>query len=128
MNVINTVGRRKESVAKVFLSAGNGEIIINKKPLESYFRDERYRRSVTKPLDVIDKKGDFNCKIHVMGGGFTGQAEAIQLGIARALVVVDPSNRTDLKKEKLLRRDPRTVESKKYGLKKARRAPQFSKR
>ena len=128
MNVINTVGRRKESVAKVFLSAGNGEITINKKSLETYFKDERYRKSVTKPLEVIDKKSDFNFRIHVMGGGFTGQAEAIQLGIARALVVIDPSNRADLKKEKLLRRDPRTVESKKYGLKKARRAPQFSKR
>ena len=128
MKLINTVGRRKESVAKVFLSSGDGTITINKKPLEAYFKEERHRICVMKPLEIIGKKSDFNLKINVMGGGFTGQTEAIQLGIARALIVVDPATRMELKKEKMLRRDPRVVESKKYGLKKARRAPQFSKR
>ncbi|MEM9737565.1 MAG: 30S ribosomal protein S9 [Bacteroidota bacterium] len=128
MDIINTVGRRKESIAKIFLSSGDGKILINKKPLADYFKKEKHRICVLKPLELLGKQKDFNLIIKVQGGGFTGQTEAIQLGIARALIVADPATRIQLKKERMLTRDSRTVEPKKYGLKKARRAPQFSKR
>ena len=128
MNIINTIGRRKESVAKVFFRAGTGKIMVNGKSIDLYFREERHRVAIKRPLELVGKTADFDFKISVKGGGFTGQTEAIQLGIARAIVVVDPETKVQLKKEKLLTRDPRMVEPKKYGLKKARRAPQFSKR
>lgn len=124
-----TTGRRKESVARVRLSLGKGKITVNEKTPEEYFGGRKaYLRSVRMPLEVTGTKGRFDISANVQGGGLTGQVEAVRHGIARALVEYDESFRTDLRKAGLLTRDPREKERKKYGLKKARRAPQFSKR
>jgi small subunit ribosomal protein S9 len=125
---ILTTGRRKTSVAKVWLTPGTGKILINKRAFEDYFPLETLRSDVLKPLVVTNTLGKFDIIASVKGGGISGQAGAVRLGIARALVQVDEAYRPMLKKEGLLTRDPRMVERKKYGLKKARRAPQFSKR
>lgn len=131
-NLIQTVGRRKTSVAIVSLVPGQGKIIINGKPAAQYTQaDDRAMFSIPLPLKVLDNKlflEKYNFYIKVKGGGITAQAKAIQLGIARALVVVDSETRSTLKSEKLLTRNSRRKERKKYGLKKARKAPQFSKR
>ena len=121
-------GRRKKSVARVELLAGNGTITINGKSIDEYFGLETLKLIVRQPMELTGtaEKFDVNCK--VTGGGFTGQAGAIRHGIARALCEADPDYRASLKKEGFLTRDPRMKERKKYGLKKARRAPQFSKR
>jgi small subunit ribosomal protein S9 len=121
-------GRRKESVARVRLIPGEGRIVINGRPLDEYFGLETLRMTVRQPLELTNTLGRFNVIVRVTGGGFTGQAGAIRHGIARALVNVDPDYRPQLKKSGYLTRDPRMKERKKYGLKKARRAPQFSKR
>ncbi len=122
-------GRRKSSVARVRLIPGKGEIIVNKKPLEDYFGMEIVKREVRRPFEVAGCEGKFDVIATVNGGGFTGQAGALRHGISRALLVVDKEAfRAPLKAAGFLTRDPRMKERKKYGLKKARRASQFSKR
>ncbi len=126
---VMTTGRRKEAVARVRLIPGNGAILINgKEPREYFGGRETYIKSLLRPLEVAGVLDRFDIFVKVEGGGTTGQVEAVRLGIARALVEYDESLRPVLRKEGLLTRDPREVERKKYGLKKARRAPQFSKR
>lgn len=127
-DAILTTGRRKTSVARVWIKPGNGQIIINEKPFEEYFTLETLREDVIKPFVVTNTLGKFDVVANVKGGGFSGQAGAVRHGIARALLQIDESFKSVLRKEGLLTRDPRMVERKKYGLKKARRAPQFSKR
>jgi small subunit ribosomal protein S9 len=126
--VIDTVGRRKTSVARVFMSPGKGRIVVNKLPIEEYFKDEHKRSQALKPLVVAEKQNDFDIKVNVRGGGVTGQSGAVCLGIARALVEFDETIRATLRADRLLTRDPRMVERKKYGRKKARKSFQFSKR
>ena len=121
-------GRRKSSVARVRLIPGTGNIIVNKKDLNDYFGMEIVNREVRRPREVAGVEGQFDVIATVKGGGFTGQAGALRHGISRALCVADPENRPALKKAGFLTRDPRMKERKKYGLKKARRASQFSKR
>lgn len=121
-------GRRKKSVARVFLVPGNGNIIINKVSMDKYFGLDTLKYIVNQPLVLTDTLSRYDVKVNVHGGGFTGQAGAIRHGISRALVKSDENLRGILKKEGFLTRDPRMKERKKYGLKKARRAPQFSKR
>ena len=126
--VIDTVGRRKTSVARVFMSPGKGRIVVNKLPVEEYFKDEFKRSQALRPLVVAEKQNDFDIKVNVRGGGVTGQSGAVCLAIARALVEFDESIRATLRPDRLLTRDPRMVERKKYGRKKARKSFQFSKR
>lgn len=121
-------GRRKSSVARVRLVPGTGVIKINKRDLEEYFGYETLKMIVRAPLVLTDTLGKFDVIVNVYGGGYTGQAGAIRHGISRALIVAEPELRGALKKAGFLTRDPRAKERKKYGLKKARRAPQFSKR
>jgi len=121
-------GRRKKSIARVRLVPGDGSIIINQRPLEEYFGKKTLEMIVKQPLVVTQTGNRFNVIAKVEGGGTTGQAGAVRLGIARALLRADESLRPALKKEGLLTRDPRMKERKKYGLKKARKASQFSKR
>ncbi|MCG8340846.1 MAG: 30S ribosomal protein S9 [Cytophagales bacterium] len=130
MEVIRTTGRRKTSVARIGLATGKGEIKVNKRLLEEYFSTEILRVAVKEPLHQVDGEDKYDIWVNVKGGGLKGQAEAIQLAIARALCEVNPKYRPQLKKEgmRLLTRDPRKTERKKYGHKKARRSFQFSKR
>ena len=121
-------GRRKKSVARVRLVPGNGKVVINNREIETYFGLETLRMIVNQPLVLTGSKDKFDVLVNVHGGGYTGQAGAIRHGIARALLNVDADFRPTLKKAGFLTRDPRMKERKKYGLKKARRAPQFSKR
>ena len=121
-------GRRKCSVARVVLSPGNGKFTINKRSVEDYFGYETLRMMVKSPLVLTDSVNKFDVTVNVKGGGYTGQAGAIRHGISRALVKADPELRLVLKQAGFLTRDPRMKERKKYGLKAARRAPQFSKR
>ncbi|MGX8714161.1 MAG: 30S ribosomal protein S9 [Lachnospiraceae bacterium] len=122
-------GRRKTSVARVYLTAGSGNIVVNNRDIEDYFGLETLKVIVRQPLVATDNNDKFDVKVNVYGGGFTGQAGAIRHGIARALLKVDNDEyRPILKKAGYLTRDPRMKERKKYGLKAARRAPQFSKR
>ncbi|MDQ0340221.1 small subunit ribosomal protein S9 [Caldalkalibacillus uzonensis] len=121
-------GRRKESVARVRLVPGDGKIIINKRDINEYFGLETLKKIVRQPLQLTETEGQYDVLVNVKGGGFTGQAGAIRHGISRALLEADPELRPVLKKAGFLTRDPRMKERKKYGLKKARRAPQFSKR
>lgn len=121
-------GRRKKSVARVILSSGSGEFIINDRPFEEYIPSAATRLDVLQPLELTENTGSFDIRVNVYGGGLTGQAGAIRLGISRALLEVDPELRKTLKSAGLLTRDSRAKERKKYGLKKARKASQFSKR
>ena len=121
-------GRRKSAVARVYLIPGSGNILINKRGIDEYFGLETLKLIVRQPLELTNTLGKFDIKVNVFGGGFTGQAGAIRHGIARALLVADDDFRAPLKKAGFLTRDPRMKERKKYGLKGARRAPQFSKR
>jgi len=121
-------GRRKKSIARVRLLPGEGRIIINKRDLDEYFGQETLKVEVRRPLEITATNGKFDVIATVEGGGLTGQAGAIRHGISRALLEADLEYRPLLKKEGFLTRDPRMKERKKYGLKKARRAPQFSKR
>ena len=122
------VGRRKTSVARVIVAPGTGKITVNKRPIEQYFSLETLRQEVTKPLEVTQSAAKYDIRVNVEGGGVTGQAGAIQLSIARALVSLSEENRPPLRAAGLMTRDPRMVERKKYGRKKARRRFQFSKR
>jgi small subunit ribosomal protein S9 len=124
----NTVGRRKEAVTRVFLSKGSGSIIVNDKDYKAYFPLVYLQNQVERPLKTIEALDKFDIKINATGGGVKGQAEAAMLGIARALVEVNAEFRPVLKASGLLKRDPRSVERKKFGHKKARRSFQFSKR
>ena len=123
----NAVGRRKKAVARVRLVAGDGKITINKRDIDNYFGLETLKMTVRQPLELT-KVSDFDIIVNVRGGGLTGQSGAIRHGISRALCKANPELRGDLKKAGFLTRDPRMKERKKYGLKAARRAPQFSKR
>ncbi len=128
MDTVHTIGRRKTAVARVFVKEGKGEITINKRSLDDYFPMAILQVKVKQPLTLTQTLDKFDIKITVKGGGVKGQAEAIRLGIARALTEIDPEHRAVLKPEGLLTRDPRMVERKKYGQKKARKKFQFSKR
>jgi small subunit ribosomal protein S9 len=128
METINTIGRRKTSVARIYLTAGKGEIQVNKVPLETYFPSLNISTLVKQPLDQVEVADKYDIRINVKGGGFKGQAEAIRLAIARALCEVNAEFKPSLKKEGFLTRDSRMVERKKYGRKKARKSFQFSKR
>ena len=121
-------GRRKKSVARVYLMPGEGKITINKRDIDDYFGMETLKTIVRQPLVATSTNGKYDVLVNVYGGGYTGQAGAIRHGISRALLQVDSELRPVLKKEGFLTRDPRMKERKKYGLKGARRAPQFSKR
>ena len=121
-------GRRKSSIARVRLVAGKGNITVNKKPLDDYFGLELLKREVRRPLELVGAEGKFDVIATVNGGGTTGLSGALRHGISRALCMADPENRPALKAAGFLTRDPRMKERKKYGLKAARRAPQFSKR
>ena len=121
-------GRRKKSIARVYVTPGTGKITVNKRDIDEYFGLETLKVVVRQPLTLTGLEGKYDVKVNVHGGGFTGQAGAIRHGLARALASMDPELRTALKKEGYLTRDPRMKERKKYGLKAARRAPQFSKR
>ena len=121
-------GRRKEAVARVRLSPGSGRFDLNGRPLEEYFPSRTHRMVIMTPLRVIDREKDFDVIARLHGGGISGQAGALRQGLARALVELDPTLRPLLKKEGLLTRDAREKERRKYGLKKARKAPQYSKR
>jgi small subunit ribosomal protein S9 len=126
--ILAGTGRRKEAVARVRLREGTGKFELNGRPLETYFPSRAHRMIVTSPLRIVGREKDFDVVAHLNGGGVSGQAGALRQGIARALLDLDPSLRPQLKKEGLLTRDAREKERRKYGLKKARKAPQYSKR
>jgi len=128
MEVINALGRRKTSVARVYMSKGTGKVIVNKKDFKEFFPIDTLQAKVQRPFELTNTQNQFDVKVNVDGGGFNGQAEAIRLGISRALLEVDPEFRVALKVEGLLTRDPRMVERKKPGQPKARKKFQFSKR
>ncbi|ADX68239.1 MULTISPECIES: 30S ribosomal protein S9 [Weeksella] len=128
MAIVHKIGRRKKSVARVYLQEGTGEIYINGRTLEDYFGTDVLRYKVEQPFLITGTKDKYNVDVKVFGGGTTGQAEAIRLAISRALCEIDSEFRLELKPEGLLTRDPRMVERKKYGQKKARKKFQFSKR
>lgn len=126
--IINTIGRRKTSVARVYLQPGTGKITVNKRNVKEYFPTEVLQIIVNQPFDLTGEEGKHDVSVNVSGGGITGQAEAVRLGISRALIENQIDLRPSLKKEGFLTRDPRMVERKKYGRRKARRKFQFSKR
>lgn len=128
MEVINTIGRRKTAIARIYLSEGKGNVTINKKDYKDYFSTKLQQGKVDQAFLLTDTLGQYDVNINVNGGGFTGQVEAIRLGISRALVKIDEDNKPLLKAEGLMTRDSRMVERKKPGQKKARKKFQFSKR
>lgn len=128
MDVIHKIGRRKTAVARVYLSEGKGDITVNKRSLEEYFSTATLQYKVKQPFTLTETDGNYDVKVNVYGGGITGQAEAIRLALSRAMCEIDAENRLILKPEGLLTRDPRMVERKKFGQKKARKKFQFSKR
>jgi small subunit ribosomal protein S9 len=123
-----STGRRKAAIARVRLRPGNGTIVVNKRPVEEYFPSATHRMVLTEPLRLVEKAEDYDIDASLDGGGVSGQAGALRLGIARALAELEPDLRAPLKRAGFLTRDPREKEQKKYGLKKARKAPQYSKR
>ncbi|WP_419538085.1 30S ribosomal protein S9 [Mycobacterium intracellulare] len=125
---IQTVGRRKEAVVRVRLVPGTGQFHLNGRTLEGYFPNKVHQQLIKAPLVTVDRVESFDVYAHLHGGGPSGQAGALRLGIARALILASPDDRPALKKAGFLTRDPRATERKKYGLKKARKAPQYSKR
>ena len=128
MAAVNSLGRRKTSVARVILNEGNGEILVNGVAGKEYFPITLQQFKLMQPFKLTGTEGRYDATITVDGGGITGQVEAVRLGIARALVKLDPENKPKLKAEDLMMRDPREVERKKFGRKKARKRYQFSKR
>jgi small subunit ribosomal protein S9 len=126
--LVQTTGRRKTAVARVRIYNGIGDYKLNGRSMDDYFKDPELRRRAHEPFKVVDLEGRFDINATLHGGGTTGQSDALRLGIARALIDLDPELRGALKKEGMLTRDSRKVERKKYGLRKARRAPQFTKR
>jgi small subunit ribosomal protein S9 len=128
MEAINTVGRRKAAVARIYVSEGKGQITINHKDYKEYFPQERLQYVVEQPIKIAEVEGKYDIKVNLGGGGFKGQAEALRLAIARALIKIDPEKKPILKTDGLLTRDSRVVERKKPGQPKARKRFQFSKR
>ena len=128
MQIINTIGRRKTSIARVYVSPGKGEIIVNDRDLKDYFISEIHQTLVKQALAALKLESSYDVTVNVEGGGVTGQAEAVRLGIARALVEISAENKPTLRKEGFVTRDSRMVERKKPGRRKARRKFQFSKR
>ena len=126
--LFQTTGRRKTSVARVRIYDGTGEYKLNGRTMDDYFTDPELRRRAHEAFKVVDLEGRYDVNATLHGGGITGQSDALRLGIARALILIDPELRSALKKEGMLTRDSRKVERKKPGLRKARRAPQFTKR
>ncbi len=128
MEVVNTLGRRKTAIARIYVSEGEGKITINKRDYKEFFPTATLHYVVEQPLMLTDNLGKYDIKVNLDGGGVTGQAEALRLAISRALVKIDPEYRPVLKENGLMRRDPRMVERKKPGQPKARKKFQFSKR
>jgi len=128
MEVIHKIGRRKTAVARVYVSEGKGNITVNKKDVNTYFPTATLQYKVNQPLALTNNEGNFDVKVNVFGGGVTGQAEAVRLALSRVMCELNEENRSILKPEGLLTRDPRMVERKKFGQKKARKKFQFSKR
>ncbi len=128
MDVVHKIGRRKTAVARVYLSKGKGAITVNSRDLNDYFPTATLQYKVKQPFALTSNEDAYDVKVNVYGGGITGQAEAIRLALSRALCEIDAEHRQTLKPEGLLTRDPRMVERKKYGQKKARKKFQFSKR
>lgn len=128
METVNAVGRRKAAIARVIVKEGNGEIVINKRPLEVYFPSSILQFIVKQPLSTLDCVEKYNIHVNLCGGGYKGQAEALRLAIARALVKINPEDKHALRVEGFMTRDPRSVERKKPGRPKARKRFQFSKR
>ena len=128
MEQIHAIGRRKSSVARVYLSEGTGKITINKREFDNYFPSAILRYVVKQPLVLLDVEGKYDIKVNLYGGGFTGQSQALRLAISRALVKINAEDKKTLKDQGFLTRDPRAVERKKPGQPKARRRFQFSKR
>jgi small subunit ribosomal protein S9 len=126
--LIQSTGRRKAAIARVRLRPGDGKIVVNGRVVDEYFPSATHRMVLTEPLRVVDKATEYDIDATLDGGGVSGQAGALRLGIARALSVLEPELRLPLKRAGFLTRDPREKEQKKYGLKKARKAPQYSKR
>ena len=128
MEVINTLGRRKTAVARIYLSEGNGKITVNDRDFKEYFPTAILQYQILEPFEITNCAGKYDLKVNMDGGGVTGQAEALSLAISRALVKINEEFRPLLKAKGLMRRDPRMVERKKFGQKKARKRFQFSKR
>ena len=128
MDKVNAIGRRKAAVARVYLTEGNGQITINKRPLDNYFPSSILQYVVKQPLNTLQVDGKYDIMAHLDGGGYKGQAEALRLAIARALVKINPEDKPALRAEGFMTRDPRAVERKKPGRPKARKRFQFSKR
>ncbi len=128
MEVINTIGRRKAAIARVYMSEGKGQIIVNNKDFKDYFPDKQLHYVVEQPLNLLDLREQYDIKVNLDGGGMTGQAEALRLGISRALIKINPDYKPALRAEGFVTRDPRVVERKKPGQPKARKKFQFSKR
>ncbi|PQL93187.1 30S ribosomal protein S9 [Apibacter adventoris] len=128
MSVTHKIGRRKTSIARVYLSEGKGQVTVNGRDYKEYFPTEMLQYKINQPFQLTQTVGQYDLKVSVYGGGVTGQVEAIRLAISRALVSINEENKAFLKPEGLLTRDPRMVERKKYGQKKARKRFQFSKR
>ena len=128
MEVTNTSGRRKDAVARLYLSEGKGKFTINKRDYTDYFPTGTLQYKINQPFEITETAGKYDVKVNVFGGGITGQAEAVRLAISKALIEIDPDYKSALKAEGLTTRDPRMVERKKFGRKKARKKEQFSKR
>ncbi len=128
MEVVNTIGRRKEAVARIYLTEGKGNITINNRELKEYFPNGILQYIVLQPLNLVGVADQYDIKVNLDGGGIKGQAEAVRLAIARALVEINPEDKTELKRAGFMTRDPREVERKKPGQPKARKRFQFSKR
>ena len=128
MEVINTVGRRKSAIARIYLTEGKGNITVNNRDVADYFQTDQLVYVVKQPLNEVGVAGNYDIKVNIYGGGFSGQAEALRLAIARALIKIDEEHRPALKAQGFLTRDPRVVERKKPGRPKARKRFQFSKR
>lgn len=128
MEVVNTIGRRKSAIARIFVSEGKGNITINKRELKEYFPNDALQYIVMQPLKLLGTTDQYDIKVNLDGGGIKGQAEALRLAISRALVEINPESKTELKHAGFMTRDPREVERKKPGRPKARKRFQFSKR
>jgi small subunit ribosomal protein S9 len=128
MEVINTIGRRKAAIARVYLSEGKGQITVNNRDFKDYFPDKQLHYVVEQPLVLLELQGNYDIKVNLDGGGMSGQAEALRLGISRALIKINPDYKPALRAEGFVTRDPRVVERKKPGQPKARKKFQFSKR
>ncbi len=128
MEVVNALGRRKTAIARIYVTEGNGKIVVNKRDYKEYFPTSMLQYVIEQPFNLTDTAGKYDIKVNLTGGGIKGQAEALRLAVSRALIKIDPEYRGVLKENGLLRRDPRMVERKKPGQPKARKKFQFSKR